>query len=371
MPSSDIQTLAAFEAALIASEQSSGRKPAGTTVGELPPLLRDWLAAGHFFSFSNEATNHPEPIVANLARLQKAQRQGDIDSQVSTMESLLESIQTAGPLCLETVGTSALLSVSRVALRTGAWKLLASTLPAGLSLARQRPQKRRLSVATGLVAEWALAAGHSRIACIYATESLRHGSENQRIQGYLGFAHALAAQWDYAFLLLGNALAVQNTQEGAGDRKAFGASNLIRAYAIRSIMDRSRHHLDEAGRRFREWHSLLHSNQSSMPAVTARVALCLAHMAHHLPLDADMDLDLREILNRGRWRDLILLESFLPDLCLLESTHYAAIDRLNEINCGKLPKASLVDEGLSELPEVLTSRNTGIPEKRPLALFCI
>lgn len=371
MDAFDSRRMAAFEVAIIAAEQASGRHFSALPGEALSLHEQDWLAGGHFFNFSDEASTHPDPIVADLAHLQNVQVTGSTEGLISCVESLFENLQQAELCQLQTIGCSSLLSVSRIALRTGAWKLLARTLPAGLALARNCPQRRRLSVATGLVAEWALAAGHSRLACIYATESLRHGSENQRIQGYLGFAYALASQWDYTFLLLGNALAVQNSQSNTRDRRAFGASNLVRAYAIRAIMTSSYEDLEEAERRFRDWHSVMHSNPSSMPASTALVALNVGKVAHGQPPDEIMELVLDDILKHGRWRDLLALERLLPIPCPLEPKQRAAIAHLNTLKVDGLPAVSLVDEAISELPMFVPQEHNFATEKRPLALFCI
>lgn len=367
----DAQKMAAFEATLIASEQSSGRiLPDRSGIG-LTEAEWDWLAAGHFFAFSPHAINHPDPIVSGLARLQKAQQLSAMETLPTIIHNLWQAIDCADANVKETIGASALLSIARVGLRCGAWQLLGKVLGQGLAWSRLRPQKRRLSVASGLVAEWALASGETRVAFTYARESLRHGAETQRIKGYLGFAHALADNWSQAFLFFREALASQKAQAVIHDRSAFGEANLIKAYALKAMNRREMDCLQHAKARFSEAAESLTSVKSTFPINTAALSIAYAEQALQGTTAIDTKKIIQDIEMAGRWRDCIFFARMGQEYAGLPDRIHAIIRELDALAQYFPEVESLVDEVLTYLPKNISSIAPTNRNSLPRALFCI
>ena len=291
----------------LAALEAAGDFPPGTDSG-LSGSDRIWLSAARVFPLGDEAAEHPDPLVAAMGRLRLVQVRRAISDYARAVTDVASAFDRGSPHLRQTLGASALLSVSRLALRIGAWDLLGTVLPPALGMVRTAPQPRRLSVATGLVAEWALSRAEPLIACVYAAESLYHGSERQRLRGYLGLAYAMAGCWDRARLLCEEAWSAQNLQAEAAAKAPFGALNLIRVEALRAMTESSTVRLASARRRFHTLRPLFARAVSRVPDLHARLALALAsERVEKVDCGDEIAAISREMEGEGRWRDCALL----------------------------------------------------------------
>lgn len=332
---------------------------------------RLWLMAARNFPLCDDAVEHPDPLVAGMGKLRLVQVRQNFDGLSVVVTEIAAAFNAAGIRRRRTLGAAALLSVARLALRMGAWQLLGTVLPCAIGLARSAPQSRRLSVATGLVAEWALVCGQPRTACLYASESLYHGSERQRIRGYLGLAHAMAGCWDRARLLCEEAWSAQNLQEEAAAKAPFGALNLIRIESLRTIAEDSPVYLDAARQRFHNSRQRFAQSPSPIPQLHSRLALALAtehceSRKMHEEIHAIQD----DLFREGRWRDGELIDRKAgagKPPCKKRQEIVSSLDAMG--NDFELPSPWCIDFWATKLETSPPLRNTD--SGLPTVLFCI
>lgn len=119
-------------------------------------------------------------------------RSGTLSARFDFLREQLKTVLTPEASVDSIEKTDLLQSIARYSLRMGAWTLLKQVISALLVQVRHEfSTQHRLSIATGLISEWALAAGDGQCASIYASESLAWGSETHRIRAYLAYASSL------------------------------------------------------------------------------------------------------------------------------------------------------------------------------------
>lgn len=203
--------------------------------------------------------------------------------------------------------------MARACLRLGSWNLLRSLLGAQLRECRALcPTPYRLSRATGLASEWALAAGLPEPAFAYGEESLSWGTEPHRIQSYLAYAHALQGRdaesplGELPFLVSFEATL---RQRALRERHAFSMLHSLRLRCLRLRV--GSHPPDVIGFATiaEDFEALLRiAPPESAPRNLAVLALALATGSPQSLSSDDQLVEAIEFLREtGRWRDLRLL----------------------------------------------------------------
>lgn len=350
----------------LASVEAIGHWPP-EQVETLPLNDQVWFSAAHLYPLRDEAATHSDPLVAAMGELRLVQVRRQVSDFSAAVTAVASAFDEASPARRQTLGAAALLSVSRLALRLGAWELLGKVLPGALGIVRSSPQSRRLSVATGLVAEWALARADHRTACLYTSDSLYHGSERQRLRGYLGLAYAMAGSWDRARLLCEEAWSAQNLQAETAGRAPFGALNLIRVEALRAMAENSEVRLENARRRFGTYSRFFETSLSRIPILHGRLALALASTSINGMNCSDEVFAIgRALAEEGRWRDCTLIDGYewpgREEALVIESVN-ACSDRFSLPSPWRIDFAAAALAGVGDRPVT----ETGLPT----VLFCI
>lgn len=253
--------------------------------------------------------------------------------------------------------------IARYALRLGAWQLLSRCIGRLLSWVRSwLPTPYRLSLVTGLVAEWALASGNGKIAIIYASESFAWGSEPHRIRSYLAYAHLLMGSprecRDELNFVLSHAATTQLPE--LSGRRPFTSLHEYRLTLLRQ----------------ETWPQESFANllkkclDVESPLIVPQLAL-LADWAmfqsSNIALFPSSVIQL--FVQQGRWRDLRLAElSSCNQLFLLTGDQHAWINKLDELAESLVwPEPSIVDRHyIDQLPTTILDDDPFFARRRML-----
>ena len=268
--------------------------------------------------------------------------------------------------------------MARTCLRLGAWELLRGLLGAQLRECRSLcPTPYRLGRATGLAAEWALAAGLPEPAFAYIDESLAWGTEPHRAKSYFAYAHALqggdanSPLGDLPWLM---SFEATRCQPALSERHGFSILHALRHRCLRLLGDGRR----DDGTAFAtldEGFSALRSiaRVGSPQRHLAILAVAVVPGAQALLSSDDRLADAIAFLKEGgRWRDLSLLKQ--ADCCRADeagSHDFTLSTRLNSL----VPELALEPPGpvdrdlLDMLPSSLTAATPD--EARRRFLCCI
>jgi hypothetical protein len=208
--------------------------------------------------------------------------------------------------------------MARACLRLGAWRMLGSLLGTQLrELRASCPTPYRMSRATGLTAEWALAADQPALAIFYANESLAWGAEPHRIRSYLAYAtHArqcgVAPLDEIHFLLSTEATRLQASLK---DRHVFSLLHTLRLRIIRHLLPKGTAHADGWNTLKRDLIFLLEAAPAdSSPQHQGILSAALLPGACAPICSAEqVQSAVRALFRMGRWRDLILLHQSGPE----------------------------------------------------------
>lgn len=236
--------------------------------------------------------------------------------------------------------TLELQKMARALLRIGAWKLLRPVLRMLLDQLRSGlPSPRRMSQATGLTAEWALAAVRPRVAFIYNQESLAWGCEPHRIRSYLAYARAcLNPESMRDELDLSLSMHATERQESLSGRTIFNELHQIRLNCLALLVgpvgstevDR-----DAIQRQFQAFFDR-HSTDEPKPSAATHLVTCAAAAIKGLLADISVsegavDSSLRFLAETGRWRDRQLLHQIAPSrFAPLSSQESDLVEGLNQ-----------------------------------------
>lgn len=238
------------------------------------------------------------------------------------------------------VTTLELQGIARASLRIGAWKLLQSTLYHLFdSLRTYLPTPQRMSRATGLLTEWALASRHPDIAFIYSQESLAWGGEPHRIRSYMAYARSCfqsTGPRDEIDILL-STQAVER-QPGLSSREIFGKLHEIRldSLALLNAPPPARQTKVDLIREkiFQFFKGFPHDTTAATHLVRCTAAVMKEYLGDIIP-SSDLAAAIRGLTESGRWRDRRLLNQIDPSLfspLLPEETAFVeGLDQLSSI----------------------------------------
>lgn len=283
-------------------------------------------------------------------------------------------MQAANPQSAEDIpgSTLELQKIARLALRIGSWKLLQPVLRILLDQLRsQLPTSRRMSQATGLIAEWALASLQPQIALIYSQESLAWGAEPHRIRSYVAYAHAClktgSVRDDMDMLL---SMQAAERQALLSDRIVFGKLHQIRLACLTPSDGTSRFFSTSIENLTAMVQNFLRDSNPDHPAT--HLAACAA---------AASEIDLGEftfavqsginfLIRSGRWRDRLLLNQIDPSRFASLSLHEEKlVSSLNEI-AAALPDDPSVTPDSLYLPILPSSALQASPQEALTAFLC-
>jgi hypothetical protein len=206
----------------------------------------------------------------------------------------------------------------RACLRLGAWRMLGSLLGTQLrELRASCPTPYRMSRATGLVTEWALAAAQPALAIFYANESLAWGAEPHRIRSYLAYA-TQARQCgsspldEIHFLLSTEATRLQASLE---DRHVFSLLHTLRLRIIRNLLPKCAAHAEGWNTLKRDLMTLLEAApEDSSPLHQGILSAALLPGSCSPICSAEqVQSAVCALFRMGRWRDLTLLHQSDPE----------------------------------------------------------
>lgn len=267
--------------------------------------------------------------------------------------------------------------MARAALRLGAWNLLSVLVRTQLRESRSAcPTAYRLSRATGLVAEWALASGQPDIAIVYIDESLTHGTEQHRMRSYLGYANVLQNRShfspldDIPFLL---SIEATRRQVALGNRHMFSLLHAVRLRCLSLLNNDCSPSQSELARVQSDYALLIEQAQpGSSPRFLATLAVTVALPAGTISIaPGDLEAAIDFLFGAGRWRDLQLLHltdpTRFPRLPPRAVAFIRQMDQLGHVWTSQMPVAGPVDrELLAALPTGIQTANAREAQRRML-----
>lgn len=303
---------------------------------------------------------------------------GNLSAQFDFLREQLKALLTPEISVDPIVKTDLLQAISRYSLRMGAWSLLKQVISALLLQVRHEfSTQHRLSIATGLMAEWALAAGDGQCASIYASESLSWGSETHRIRAYLAYASLLMGPAKSSRDRLNFELSRAATEQQAliQDRHQFTLLHHLRLVLLR-MMDRLENAKIESLTisDCSEVDPVFDQCKKSSNSVVSEIAI-FAYWVGKWNQDSVLSRSADEVAclhEKGRWRELQLIEAMQGNkvqyLTREERQWITMLDSLSEQLVW--PQCPIVDKYyLDRLPTKIETTNVYDAKRR--LLCCI
>jgi len=152
----------------------------------------------------------------------------------NTLVSFYESHSTSLPLVINFI---ILKATGKFCYRTGKWTQLRYILSALLALSRRLKKPLCLSIATGMIAEYAISTNCLNEGMRYCNESYEYGNQPQRLNCYKSLIYSISGDLNRAELFARNAFTTLKLYDNELEFLPFGHLAYIRFYTVKHLTD--------------------------------------------------------------------------------------------------------------------------------------